>query len=287
MVSSTRQGTGITRARCRGRAGVLVLAMQNWTDNQSVVHCTYNTSNQYQKGLDEDAVTFYDVRDPEHPKYWGKMTAAQLTLPYTDHDNGTDGNGYGYYARELSAVSLFRSATADEWTLSVYGNGYSRTWKIGFLSPNIEDWTKVSDVYVGAGQHGDEFNSYQWDSARKVTVPANGTERNMTYNAGNEAAGGGEHDGFHFGGSGSLDRYITGTLPGAGRDWDAETITVARQGVTVIYSMESGGDPDGSRGNNHAFLYQVRWNQAPGFSPSQVRGGRPGTHVKTRPSAIN
>lgn len=234
--------------------GVLVVTMQNWSEGNPVETCTGSTSNPYQIGTDQDMLVFYDVRDPQHPKFWGKMTAEQLGFPETGRWNGPERHDH----REISAVGLLRSITADEWTLSVYGNKLGRTWKTSFLSPNIEDWTKVSDTGGGGGgQHGGEFNSYQWDSGRKVTVPANGIEQNMTYDAGNVAAGGGERDGFTFGGSGSTDTHNMGPLPGALRRWDANSIYITPQGMPVIYSLQSGGLPDGDRGNNDAYLYQV------------------------------
>ncbi len=231
------------------QGGMLLINMQNWSEGKSVVHCTNSTSNNYQRGTDEDAVLFYDVRDPEHPKYWGKMTATDLNLPISTYNNGTDGNGYGGYAREFSAVSLMRSPTTDEWKLYAYGNGYDVTWKTSFISPNIEDWTLSSGGF--GGQHGDEFNSYQWDSSRQVTTPPNGVERQMTFEVGNTALGNGENEGFTFSGG----EHHMG-LPYADRDWDSESLYITPQGVPVVYTMKTTAAPDGGS-TNDADLIQV------------------------------
>ena len=219
--------------------GVLVVAAQNWYTG----NCGGSAP-----GTSDDAVLFYDVRDPEHPRYWGAITMAQLQL-------GT----------EISTVSLWRSPTTDEWLLYAGGNGAYKTLKTSLITPNIDNWVELAGDVVTSGQHGDDFITYQWDSARKVTWPANGVERNMRYDADNECAGYGTRDGFEFHGAGFIistnvdgsPDYYCMHIGGADRDWDADSIYVTRQGVPIVYTLASESGPDGGHGGDSAYLYQV------------------------------
>ncbi len=254
--------------------GVLLVNVQNWSEGGCfVAHCTGNTSNPYLLGTDEDAVLFYDVRDPANPKYWGKMTATELGLPERDFDNGCNGNGSGGDRREMDVSSLVRvvpidgSPAKDEWTLVVGRYKSSKyiytTWKTSAISPNIKDWTRVvgdgtlNPQIEASGQHGDDFNSYEWGSFKSPT-PARGVERNLIFEVENNSAGGGENDGFTFRGGAGISKadYEMG-LPFFDRDWDSESLYVTTKGVPVAYSMATAAGPDGGTSSNDPILLQV------------------------------
>lgn len=222
--------------------GVLVVAAQNWSeDNGFVDSCTWSTSNPYQIGTSEDAVLFYDVRDPENPRYWGSMTATELRLPSQEYTNGTYGSGRGGYKPQIDIVSLFRNPQSGKWRLTAgksskgeescagpCGREYSwpaiTTWETDSVSPNIADWQVVGATFekgnlipeavpalpaaiYPSGQHGDEFLSYEWES--QIIYPAvNRREHVIIFDSadGNDS---GDNDGFAFNDYGSdLDNWI-------------------------------------------------------------------------------
>ena len=118
---------------------LLLVSMQHFSGNGT---CRWGNG-------DEEAVVFYDVRDPENPKYWGKMGAATLGGPHGTPD-------------EVSEVTMSRQG--DMWILNAgawKGPGYEAnlfsTRKVG---PNIGDWTRFGWASSG-GPHGGAFNSFE------------------------------------------------------------------------------------------------------------------------------
>ncbi len=233
--------------------GVLVVAAQNWKESVPGVD--------YAQGDSEDAVLFYDVRDPEHPRYWGAMTATQLGIIYRGLNLLT-----GRYERggEIAGVSIVRSTTSDTWILTAGGKDGNKTWKTSRLSPNIENWTDISTASFPFGQHGMNFNSYQTTTPASkypggVLPRPHGVERNMYFDNDH----GGEVHNFVFneflyfevnsrfyGTSSSITPPVTvynewGSWSGAERDWDADSVYVTRKGVPVVYTMRSAEGQDG------------------------------------------
>ena len=249
--------------------GVLVVVAQNWSEWKPVVLCTGSSTNPYQRGTSEDALLFYDVRDPARPRYWGKMTATDLRLPVKAYCNG-DPLSAGH-ARQISVVSLIRSPITNEWILNAgihldkcgEKGDYYTTWKTTSVSPNISQWTKIggyednSSMYT-SGEHGDDFNSYQWNHGGTGVASA-GMERYMVFNV-VDGAGPGENDAFEFEDLSSTPKTNYGYnmwLPGADRHWVAESIYITGQGEPIVYTVESAAAPDGDRNNSNAYLYQV------------------------------
>lgn len=195
--------------------GVLVVAAQNWEESAP---CFYG------RGTSQDALLFYDVRNPEQPRYWGKMLSSELGVS------------------EISGVGLIRNPATDAWILSVYGNGVTTFWQTTSVSPIVSRWTRVTSGGP-AGQHGMEFNSYQTTTPRMATSPANGVERVMFYDEE------GDPTGFSFTeylfnpststfASQFASRYNL-AFPQADRHWDSDSTYVTRLGVPVVYTMES------------------------------------------------
>lgn len=121
---------------------------------------------------DEEAVVFYDVRDPENPKYWGKMGAATLGGPH-----GTP--------KEVSEVTMSRQG--DMWILNAgaWGGGpynyQSNLFSTKKVGPNIGDWTRFGWESSG-GPHGGAFNSFEIYDAPATTplgIDIPGQERTM------------------------------------------------------------------------------------------------------------
>lgn len=255
--------------------GVMIVVAQNWSEDVGIDGCTGSTSNPYQRGTSEDAIMFYDVRDPAHPVYWGIMTAEDLKLPLRERDNGLIDS---FDARLISALRLFYHAHRGVWEITVGGGGNWRedytTWETQTISPNIEDWTLVGGADSGqpprvrtseGSEHGDDFDSYQWDSERAIAIPANGQIRSMVFAATNNGAGGGEYDGFTFWSllnegimepTGSKEAPNMGSL-GRDRDWVAESVYISRKGEPVAYTAENDNDPSGGSDDGDAYLWQV------------------------------
>jgi len=180
--------------------GVMLVVAQNWSEGKAANVCTNGTSNPYQRGTSEDAILFYDVRDPSHPVYWGIMNAKELKLPLRERENGWV---HRFDERLISVVRFLYHSQRGIWELTVGGGGnwnedYT-TWETDTISPNIEDWTLVGGANTGesprvraspGSEHGDDFDSYQWDTDRAISLPENGQIRSMWFDATNNGAGG-------------------------------------------------------------------------------------------------
>ncbi len=90
--------------------GLLLVATQDW----DTLLMRYSNDFEDILGGSDDAVLFYDVRDPEFPRYLGKITATDFGVPAVDLDDLLP----DYPRREIDSVSVFRSP-GDEWFLSI------------------------------------------------------------------------------------------------------------------------------------------------------------------------
>ena len=209
---------------------VLVVVQQNFEANP---FCTSAAM-----GVSEDALLFYDVRDPENPVYWGMIPAYELGM-------GNDPN------RDiLDGVGILRDPQTGKYILRAQGTNGNVSWISDTISPDIGDWQKLESIVGYTGQHGMLFNSYQINT-EPGRVPR---ERVMWY----------ERDGNQLqffnlvNGQASLEKTSNsvafshgsvpgfgiipgsrGGLPGADRDWNASSLYVTRRGVPIIYSMIS------------------------------------------------
>ena len=255
--------------------GVMMVVAQNWSEGKLIDGCTGSTSNPYQRGTSEDAILFYDVRDSSHPVYWGIMTAEELRLPLKERENG---DRKSFDARLISAIRLLFHSHRNVWEMTVGGGGEWNTdyttWETEKVSPNIEDWTLVASANTvekprvrssPASEHGDDFDSYQWNEERAISVPANGVMRSMYFDATNNGAGGGEADGFTFASlmntgsmveAGSMDEPNMGSL-GRDRDWASASLYITRKGEPIVYTAENDNEPSGGSGNGDTYLWQA------------------------------
>ncbi len=163
--------------------GVLVVAAEQWGS----VFCDAR------EGSTEDAVLFYDVRDPERPRYWGRLTATELGVALQKKQSLDQGYGFtedgefvkgGYPAAVINSVSLDH-LNGDIW-LSVGGDRFRRLYRArnGTVSPNIEGWESVGLLGGGGGDvstsaHGISFNSFEQNATDPGALP--GTERLMYF----------------------------------------------------------------------------------------------------------
>jgi VCBS repeat-containing protein len=83
------------------------------------------------------AVLFFDVRDPENPQFWGRLTAVEL---------GLDG---------VSTVNIAKAGS--EWVLIV-GNKW---WRTRSVSPDINSWTYGGPATISGNLQGDYFASFE------------------------------------------------------------------------------------------------------------------------------
>lgn len=202
--------------------GVLIVAAQNWAEHAP---CFYGA------GSSADKILFYDVRDPQNPRYWGEMTKQELGV------------------KEISTVGLVRTPSGD-YLLTAGGDGTYSSWAARLVSPNLRDWTR-NPSGVFSGQHGMNFNSYQ--RATAGTSPA-GVERIMYFDSEGRALLGFTEFAYD-----ASTRTLSRTgkksypyaLPGANRDWDSDSIYVSPNGTTIIYSMQSAS-------HEHGVLFQLR-----------------------------
>ena len=198
--------------------GVLVVAAQNWDES--------NPFCQYAPGTSTDAVLFYDVRDPESPRYMGAITADDL---------GVD---------EVANLELIRTPD-DQYLLQAGGGDSKTTWIAPQLNPQqlTTTWTRVSGSEGLAHQHGAAFTSYQWKTtiSEEFSPPA-GTERILFFDT---SADDGRVVFFdeYVGRDESLVKASSKTfnvdLPGAERHWNTASLYITEYGSPVMYSVQS------------------------------------------------
>jgi hypothetical protein len=134
---------------------LLLLSAQQWDGGL----CTETAG----RGFSSDAILFFDVRDPESPKYWGRLTKEELGLDKVD------------------AVSLVKAG--DRWILN---SNDGHWWHTRNVSPELSSWTRGGTGSL-TGQHGQNINSYEM-YARPSDAPEGtvllGTERVMFIDGG-------------------------------------------------------------------------------------------------------
>jgi hypothetical protein len=208
--------------------GLLVVAAQNWTASLA---CKSGT------GSSIDALLFYDVSDPEFPKYIGMINEDELGV------------------NEISTLAIVKTSSG-QYLLNAGGDGRFSTWIADEVKPTIETWTKLEmpSSFTFSGQHGMNFNSYQKMTVVSRKSPPAGTERIMYFDSS------GKDDTISFvefvynsttrliETKGSLSYPVE--LIGADRHWDSDSLYVTNNGQPIIYSMES-------EHGQHGVLFQV------------------------------
>ncbi|MDA7631217.1 Vps62-related protein [Verrucomicrobia bacterium] len=195
---------------------VLVVIGQNW---EATAFCKSQAM-----GVSEDALLFYDVRDPENPVYWGMIPAYELGMGNDPNRDILDGFG------------ILRDPQSGKYILRAQGTNTNVSWTSDTISPDIGDWRKLESLVGTTGQHGMLFNSFQINT-EPGRIPR---ERVMWYQRGERG-----HEFYNLVNSqASIERssnsvVYAGGLPGADRDWDASSLYVTRRGVPIIYGMRS------------------------------------------------
>ena len=163
--------------------GVLVVAAEQWGS----VFCDAR------EGRSEDAVLFYDVRDPERPRYWGRLRATELGVAFQTKRAIDQGYGVtedldigegGYPAQVINSVSL--DHLNGDIFLSVGGDEFRRLYRAinGTVSPHMDAWQSVGLFGGGGGDgsaraHGMSFNSFEQNATNPGASP--GLERLMYF----------------------------------------------------------------------------------------------------------
>ena len=153
--------------------GIAVIAASNWQS----AYCDARP------GVDEDAVLFYDVRDPEDPKYWGRLTAGELVVAKVDAASLGVPRDLGKNRRVINSVALSKVGSAILLTAGSHGTkrlSGARApnslvifkAKNGWISPNISSWEEIGFGSESmATQHGLHFNSLEENAAAGDVVP--------------------------------------------------------------------------------------------------------------------
>ncbi len=102
------------------------------------------------EGQDADAALFYDVSDPEHPQYLGKITESELGF------GGQDA---------ISAVALSKTANGL-WDLMIGGNSGTKHFRAAKPWPNLSVWQE----YTNALSQYVTLNSYENGLERLLNV---------------------------------------------------------------------------------------------------------------------
>ena len=133
---------------------LLLVCMLDWDGSDSC-------RDGYDRGS-PGALLFYDVRNPENPVYWGRMSIWELGVS------------------KVEDVSLVQAG--DEWILmaSLNGGGAGKWWRTKRVSPDITDWEYGGQATINSSMQGLFFNSYEiYDppSSAPDGVIAQGVER--------------------------------------------------------------------------------------------------------------
>ncbi len=103
------------------------------------------------EGIDADAALFYDVSDPENPKYLGKISEAEI---------GFGGND------AISAVTLSKT-TNGLWDLMIGGNSGTKHFRTKYLGqkpwPTVDIWEEYNNEFE---QSTRAINSYENNEER-------------------------------------------------------------------------------------------------------------------------
>lgn len=116
---------------------ILLVSMEQWQPNQYIDQCRVDGI-----GSADDAVFFYDVRDPENPQYWGRLTASEL------------GTG-----APINDVEVFQMG--DIYVLKVLNKFFTSP----DVRPEISGWTEMGPVPAAFGfkekSQGRVIDSYE------------------------------------------------------------------------------------------------------------------------------
>ena len=150
VISSAATGKGdwVHPAKMSAFGGILLIAAQNWDGAFAA------TAGAWRQGTSDDSLLFYDVRDPVHPQYLGKLTASALGL-----------GSPGARVNVISAVGLARFENGYYHLSIGTGRPADRNYRCHesddcFAAPiSAQKWQRVMPDGVMAGQHGQVFHS--------------------------------------------------------------------------------------------------------------------------------
>ena len=283
FASENRKGSWNHPGKMELIGDLLVVSTQDW----STILMSYSNDFERILGGSEDGLLFYDVRDPEFPRYIGRITATELGIAKgAIGDNPSVEIPMGpfpsltiwepYYSREIASVSIFRSPS-DEWFLIASGTTGKAVWKSiagnGIVGAGIANWTEFPNAPDGAptGSYGMTFNSLE------LHQPQGGQEKGLFFFPGaTEAA-----PNITFG----YQEYQLGadpirpgfsipvTVQGTENDWNTPSIYVTRKGMPVIYAIQNAAGAVGTliQVHSQANLDSTDvWNQSPPIVPGGV-----------------
>jgi hypothetical protein len=146
---------------------VLVLAAEQWGSK----FCDARPA------VDDDAVVFYDVRDPENPKYWGKLSARELQVDVQEAERYSQRT---INRRVINTVSLDK--IGNDIILTVGGNKGKKVHKArnGVVTPNLQGWDLIGTGDVGFA-HGMTYTSKEenlpyWSPGQERLISFDGKE---------------------------------------------------------------------------------------------------------------
>ncbi len=205
--------------------GVLVVACENFDPD----FCSSDL------GTSEDAVLFYDVRDPRDPKFISKLTSTDLGLS------------------AITSLSLQRTHNGEYILnagnssngVNTFGQYRGKDKKIGFTK---SDWIKIGSSAL-TGQHGMEFRALSPNGSGKEVLVIFGARNTNSFS----------FNAFEYDTTSHTYSDVTtgdttvgvGGLPGASRDWDAEGLYISEKGVPIVYTAKS------LSGTTNVQIYQV------------------------------
>lgn len=212
---------------------VLVVAAENWAANPySQIICPSGGKT----GHSPDSLLFYDVSNPAQPRFWGAMTHGQLGLS------------------KISSVGIVKMPN-NEYVLTVGGNGKITTLRAPQVSPNINDWQIVAyrNGQYWVGQHGMIFRSKQEQNTLPGSSVAKGAARYIYFDSADRnkftfKEYTADADGYNLSTTAYSEQHLG--LPGANRDWDADSAYVTKNGAVAIYTVKSNYGQNGE-------IYQV------------------------------
>ena len=143
--------------------GLMIVALQDW---RTILMASCNVAS-ILAGSEpgNDGVAFYDVRDPEHPKFLGRIRASEVGIDPSHV--GDSGDVFPFTSRQVESVSLWRSPD-DEWFLTFGGQGKVNGGVLlqagpdGVRPSSGVNYTKLgTGVYGTSGAYGGNFDSYE------------------------------------------------------------------------------------------------------------------------------
>lgn len=204
--------------------GVLVMAAEQWSSTWCDAYI----------GSSADHVLFYDVRDPEQPRFWGALSADQLDVNSQDREVLGDPLGITDGTRRvINTVTL--DQIGGDIVLGVGGNSNRKLFKAkgGKVAPHPAAWELIGESSDMSNSHGANFNSLELGATTTEAQP--GVERIVFFDGSIREC--------------SIDQLFPAIncLPGA-RSMFASSVLFRSSGGGPTFTVPAGSDVKASRG---------------------------------------